>query len=143
VLGALAVAAILVAVGSFGPVNTLLRQSFTRMDPPATQFYLNGSPWVSGEYLAVPLGLIEQNGASDGTVKVRLWTVDASGKTVSSGTVDFGYRNGRGTQNLSVLVPASAQIVWAQIVGTTLSVHYRFEGSGLPTGTTPSPSGKH
>lgn len=143
VLGAVVLAAIVGTICSLGPVRAILRQSFTRTGSPTTEFYLNGSPWVSGEYLEVPLGVIEQNGPSAGTFKVRLWTVDGAGRTVSAVTVALPYRDGQGAQNLSVQVPATAQIVWAQIVGTTLSLHYRIEGSALPSSSaTASPVGK-
>lgn len=129
----------LAAVCTLTPVRTVLRQSFTEMGKPTTQFYLNGSPWVSGEYLEVPLGVTEQDGPSAGGFKVRLWTVDATGATVSSTTVTLAYRDGQGAENLSVTVPPSAQLVWAQIEGTSLSVHYRFEGTAL---ITPTPSAR-
>ena len=125
------------AVCTLSPVRTVLRQSFTKMGEPSTQFYLNGSPWVTGEYLEVPLGVTEQDGPSSGSFKVRVWTVDAGGGTVSSGTVALVYRDGQGARNFSVTVPLTAQVVWAQIEGTSLSVHYRFEGSAL---VTPTPS---
>lgn len=139
ILAVVAVGAVLAVVCSLGPVRTVLRQSFTDMSGPTAQFYLNGSPWVSGEYLEVPLGVIEQNGPSSGSLHVHLWTVDAQGKTVSSAVVPLGYRDGRGVQNVAVTVPVTAQIVWAQVQGTSLSVHYRFEGTALPS-ISPSPS---
>jgi hypothetical protein len=130
---------VLAAVCTLSPVRTVLRQSFTEMGKPTTQFYLDGSPWVSGEYLEVPLGVTEQDGPSAGGFKVRLWTVDGAGATVSSTTVTLAYRDGQGAENLRVTVPPSAQLVWAQIEGTSLSVHYRFEGTAL---ITPTPSAK-
>ena len=129
----------LAAVCTLTPVRTVLRQSFTEMGKPTTQFYLNGSPWVSGEYLEVPLGVTEQDGPSAGGFKVRLWTVNGTGATVSSTTVTLAYQDGQGAENLSVTVPPSAQLVWAQIEGTSLSVHYRFEGTAL---ITPTPSAR-
>ena len=140
ILVAVAVCAVLAAVLSIAPARTVLRQSFTDVRSPTTQFYLNGSPWVSGEYLEVPLGVIEQNGPGEGSFHIHLWTVDARGATVSSAVVPLAYRDGRGVQNVAVTVPADAQIVWAQVQGTSLSVHYRFEGTALPS-LSPSPSG--
>lgn len=127
------VAAAVYGVSTLGPVRTVLRQSFTPLSSPATQFYLNGDPWVSGEYLNVPLGAILQNGPGSAKYQIQVWTVDASGKTDASTTVTLAVQGGKGAANFMLPIPQGAQLVWAQIEGTSLSVHYRFAGSALPS----------
>lgn len=137
-----AVVVALVAAGIYGvcslsPVRKVLRQSFTQINTPTLQFYFNGDPWVSGELLNLPLGLLWHNGSSSGDYHVRVWIVDGGGKTDFSSTVALPVRDGAGTQNFSLLIPAGGQVVWAQVEGTSLSVHYRFAGSAFasPSGT--------
>lgn len=117
------------AVSTLGPVRTILRQSFTDETKPSVDFYFNGAPYVSGEWLQVPLGVL--NAPSSGAYSVRLWTVDAAGKVESSATATLRYTGGRGSVNVNVLTHGDGQIVLAQLVGTSLTVHYRYEGSPL------------
>ncbi len=136
---AVAVAAVLVVIaalfglGRLAPVRTVLRQSFTEISSPSTQFYLNGNPWISGEFLNVPLGIIVQNGQNVTSYRIHLWTVDGSGKTDASTMVTLPIRDGRGTANYQLPIPVEAQLVWAAVEGTSYSLHYRFAGSALPS----------
>lgn len=124
-------AAAIYGVCSLAPVRTVLRQSFTQISSPALQFYFNGNPWVSGELLNIPLG-IELHGSSGlKTYDVRVWMVDGGGKTDFSSTVALPVRNGTGAENFSLLIRAGGQVVWAQVAGTSLSLHYRFAGSAI------------
>ena len=126
-------------VSTLGPVRTLLRQSFTDQTKPTVDFYFNGAPYVSGEWLQVPLGVL--NAPRSGTYAVRLWIVDATGKVLSTGTAKLGYAQGHGAVNVNLLLHGSGQIVFARLVGTSLTVHYRYEGSPLGTAS-PSASRK-
>lgn len=134
-----AVALVLVAVaalygvGRLAPVRTVLRQSFTEISSPSAQFYLNGNPWISGRFLNVPLGIIVQNDRGVTVYRIRVWTVDGSGKTDASTTVTLPIRDGRGTANYQLSIPVQAQLVWAAVEGTSYSLHYRFAGSALPS----------
>jgi len=128
-IAALGVAAVYV-LASAGPVRTVLRQSFSQMSSPSIQFYFNGDPWVSGELLNVPLGIL-LNASYAGSYTVRLWTVDGAGKSDFSSTVTVPVRNGAGTANVSLPVPVGGQVLWAQLEGTSLAVHFRFAGSAL------------
>lgn len=132
-----AVVVALVAAGIYGlctlgPVRTVLRQSFTQMSSPYLQFYFNGTPWVSGELLNVPLGIIP-HGENASKYDVRLWVVDHAGKTDYSSTVALPVRGGMGTENYSLLVPPGGEVVWAQVSNTSLSLHFRFAGSAFFT----------
>lgn len=133
---------VLLVVGAFGlahvgPVRTVLRQSFTDETKPSVDFYFNGAPYVSGEWLQVPLGVL--NAPPSGAYSVRLWTVDAAGKVQSTASATLRYTGGRGSVNVNVLQHGAGQIVVAQLVGTSLTVHYRYEGSPLGSAF-PSPS---
>jgi hypothetical protein len=129
----LVVVAAVCAVCTLSPVRTVLRQSFTRISSPSRQLYLNGNPWVSGQFLNVPLGIFTQDGPSTGSYRIHVWTVNRAGQTDASTTVTLPIRDGKGTGNFSLPIPTDAQLVWAQLVGTSLSVHYRFAGSALPS----------
>lgn len=113
-------------------VHTVLRQSFTQVTSPSMQFYLNGDPYVSGEFLNVPLGIL-LNGSGAGGYTVHLWTVDGAGKSDSSTAVTVPVQSGAGAVNVSLPIPVDAQVLWAQVEGTSLSVHYRFAGSATAT----------
>ncbi len=114
-------------------MHTVLRQSFTEISSPGTQFYLNGNPWISGQFLNVPLGVIVQNDPGVTSYRIRLWTVDGSGRTDATTTVTLPIRDGRGTANYQLPIPVEAQLVWAALEGTSYSLHYRFAGSALPS----------
>jgi len=129
----LLVVAAVYGVCNLAPVRTVLRQSFTQVSSPNPQFYLNGNPWVSGQYLNVPLGIIRQGGHSAMSYKVHVWTVDHAGKTDATTTVTLPTQDGKGAANFKLPIPTDAQLVWAQVEGTSLSVHYRFAGSALPS----------
>lgn len=131
----LLVIAAVYGVCAISPVRTVLRQSFTQISAPNPQFYLNGNPWVSGQFLNVPLGIILQGGQNATSYKVHVWTVDHAGKTDASTTVTLPTRDGKGAVNFKLPIPTDAQLVWAQVEGTSLSVHYRFAGSALPSAT--------
>jgi hypothetical protein len=118
-----------VAVSSLGPVRTVLRQSFTDETKPNVDFYFTGDPYVSGEWIQVPLGVL--NAPQSGAYPVHLWTVDAAGKVESTATSTLRYTAGRGSVNVDVLQRGDGEIVVAQLVGTTLTVHFRYEGSPL------------
>jgi hypothetical protein len=137
----LAALAGLYGVSTLGPVHTVLRQSFTDEAKPSVDFYFNGAPYVSGEWLEVPLGVL--NGTQSGGYSVKLWIVDAAGKVQSTATAKLPAAAGRGAVNVNILLRGAGQIVWARLVGTSLTVHDRFEGSPLGTvspATTPSAS---
>jgi len=127
-----AAAAGIYAATTVGTVHTVLRQSFTQMSSPNIQFYLNGDPFLSGEFLSVPLGIL-LGGSGQGGYTVHLWTVDGAGKTDSSTAVTVPVQNGAGAVTASVPIPVGAQVLWAQVEGTSLSVHYRFAGSATAT----------
>jgi hypothetical protein len=133
------VALALFALCSLGPVRTILRQSFTNQTTPSVDFYFNGAPYISGEWLEVHLGVL--NAPASGAYEVRLWTVDAKGKVQSTETAKLAYTGGRGAVNVNFLLRGDGEILWAQLEGTPLAVHYRFEGSPLGT-LSPSPSVK-
>ena len=132
---AIALVLVLVAGGCgvtrLGPVRTILQQSYTDQTKPSVDFYFTGAPYVSGEWLQVPLGVL--NAPQTGTYAVRLWTVDAAGKVQSTGTAKLGYTRGRGAVNVNLLLRGDGQVVWVQLVDTSLTVHYRYEGSPLGT----------
>jgi hypothetical protein len=125
------VVAAVYGVCSLGPVRTVLRQSFTQISSPTLQFFFNGDPWVSGELLNVPLGVDWHSSSGPSTYNVRIWMVDGGGKTDFSSTVALPVRDGTGAENFSLLIPTGGQVVWAQVEGTSLSLHYRFAGSAL------------
>ena len=127
-----AAAAGIYAATTVGTVHTVLRQSFTQISSPNIQFYLNGDPFLSGEFLNVPLGIL-LGGSGAGGYTVHLWTVDGAGKTDSSTAVTVPVQNGAGAVTASVPIPVGAQVLWAQVEGTSLSVHYRFAGSATAT----------
>jgi hypothetical protein len=127
----LVVAAGLYGVSTIGPVRTVLGQSFTNETKPTVDFYFNGSPYVSGEWLEVPLGVL--NAPQSGTYTVKLWIVDVNGKVLSTETAKLPYKQGHGAANLNLLLRGAGQLVYAQVVGTSLTVHFRFEGSPLGT----------
>lgn len=133
VLTVVLAAAALFGIGNLGPVHRVLLQSFTQVGSPSMQFYLNGDPWVVGEFLNVPLGMIVQDDPGAVSFQVHVWTVSAAGKTDASTAVTLPVQNGKGAVNFSLPIPTDAQLVWAQVEGTSLSVHYRFAGSALPT----------
>ncbi|HZU55879.1 MAG TPA: hypothetical protein VFA06_08425 [Actinocrinis sp.] len=133
VAAVLAVVAALLGISRLAPVHTVLRQSFTEISSPNTQFYLNGNPWISGQFLNVPLGVIVQNDPSVTNYRIHVWTVDGSGKADASTTVTLPIRDGRGTANYQLPIPVEAQLVWAAVEGTPYSLHYRFAGSALPS----------
>ncbi len=120
-------------VCALSPVRILIRQSFTQISSPNTQFYLNGNPWISGQFLNVPIGMILQGGRAAKSYPVHVWTVDRAGKIDASTTVTLPTQNGKGAANFKLPIPTDAQLVWAQVEGTSLSVHYRFAGSALPS----------
>jgi hypothetical protein len=138
----LAALAGLYGVSTLGPVHTVLRQSFTDETKPSVDFYFNGTPYVSGEWLEVPLGVL--NGTQSGGYSVQLWIVDATGRVQSTATAKLAAAGGRGAVNVNILLRGAGQIVWARLVGTSLTVHDRFEGSPLGTvSPTPSVSASH
>jgi hypothetical protein len=126
-----------VAASSLGPVRTILKQSFTDQTKPSVDFYFTGAPYVSGEWIQVPLGVL--NGSNSGVYDVSLWTVDAAGKVESTANAKLPYAHGRGEVNVNILQKGDGQIVMARIVGMSLTVHYRYEGSPLGSAF-PSPS---
>ena len=138
----LLVIAAIYGVSTLTSVRTVLRQSFTQISSPNSQFYLNGNPWVSGQFLNVPLGIIRQGGPRTASYQIHVWTVDHTGKTDASTTVTLPASDGKGTANFKLPIPTDAQLVWAQVEGTSLSVHYRFAGSALPSASA-SASGSH
>ena len=129
----LLVIAAVYGVCTLSPARTVLRQSFTQISTPNMQFYLNGNPWISGQFLNVPIGMILQGGRAAKSYPVHVWTVDRAGKVDASTTVTLPTADGKGTANFKLPIPTDAQLVWAQVEGTSLSVHYRFAGSALPS----------
>lgn len=127
----LAVAVGLYGLTTLGPVRTILRQSFTNQTAPSVDFYFNGAPYISGEWLEVHLGVL--NAPASGVYSVRLWIVDAKDKVLTSQTTELSYTAGRGEANVNVLLNGNGEMIWAQLEGTALTLHYRFEGSPLGT----------
>jgi hypothetical protein len=134
----LGIVAALFGLGRLTPVRTVLRQSFTEISTPSTQFYLNGNPWISGQFLNVPLGVIVHSDPNVTSYRIHVWTVDGSGKTDASATVTLPVEDGKGTANYQLPIPVEAQLVWAALEGTPYSLHYRFAGSALPTASASS-----
>jgi hypothetical protein len=127
-IGGLVVAALAVTL-ALPPVQTVLRQSFTRLPSPYTALYFTSDPTVDGVALSVPITL-EPVDAGSTSYGVRVWTVSASGAvnadTRSKITAD---KKGVWSTVVRLTIAPTAAVVWVSLDGTAQTLHYRINGT--------------
>ena len=131
VLGLLAAPVAVAAVANIPAVKTVLRQSFSQAPTATTELYFAGSPSVSGADLNVPITVNVHDSAAR-SIAIRVWLVDAVGKTDSATTVDLTPVRGSASQVVTLQVPTDAEVVYVNLVGQPETLHYRIAGIRIP-----------
>jgi len=143
--GAALVVALLAWLGTLGSVQTILRQSFTKLPTPYTEMYFSGTPTVSGITLSVPVTVVNHATSQD-SFTLEVWTTDAAGKADTTTPIKVTPKHGEATVVVKVAVqmPADAQVLWINLAGQPQTLHYRIAGEAIPSSTaTPTPTAKH
>ncbi|MBR7825380.1 hypothetical protein KDK95_03600 [Actinospica sp. MGRD01-02] len=150
-IGAVAgvVVLVLVWVSSLSSVQTILRQSFSRLPTAYTEMYLSGTPTVSGITLSVPVTVVNHATTQD-SFTLKVWTVNGVGKTDTTTSIKVTPKHGEATVVVKVAVQISsdAQVLWINLVGQPQTLHYRIAGEAIPSPTatasaTPTTTAKH
>jgi len=107
------------------PVQTVLKQSFTRLPQPYAAIYFTSDPTIDGAVLSVPITV---HGVDTGisAYGVRVWTVTASGAVDASrkATVTAD-KNGVWATVVTLSIAPAAAVVWVSLDGTDQTLHYR------------------
>lgn len=139
------VLAVLGGLGSLSSVQTILRQSFTRLPTAYTEMYLSGTPTVSGITLSVPVTVVNHSTTQD-AFTLKVWTVNGAGKTDMTTSIKVAPKHGEATVVVKVAVqmPSDAQVLWINLAGQPQTLHYRIAGEAIPSPTATSTVGaKH
>lgn len=121
------VVVVLIGTWSVPAVHTVLRQSFTRLPAPYTQLYFTGQPSVNGTTLSVPV-TVDGRGTAARSFAVKVWLVNAAGKTDASTTVTLTPKDGVSATVVSLQIPGDAEVVFVNLVGHPETLHYRIAG---------------
>lgn len=130
-----AVAAVLalgLVLWSTGPVQAVIKQSFTRVPAAYTELYFTTTPGLDGLDLTVPLTVDAHNINVD-SFTLKVWLTNAAGKTDYSTTVKLKPVHGIARTVLNVQLPVDAEILWVNLSGQSRTLHYRVAGSPFPT----------
>jgi hypothetical protein len=132
-------------VSSLSPVQTILRQSFSRLPTAYTEMYLSGTPTVSGITLSVPVTVVNHATTQD-SFTLKVWTVNGAGKTDTTTSIKVTPKHGEATLvvRVAVQISSDAQVLWINLVGQPQTLHYRIAGEAIPSPTaTPTTTAKH
>lgn len=120
-----AVALILLLCTAFVPqVRTILRQSFTRLPQTSTALAFTSSPTISGATLSVPITVTGTNTGTD-TYRVKVWTVNAAGKTDGGTTAQVPMVKGVNATVVKLPIAVDAAVVWVSLDGTDHVIHFK------------------
>jgi hypothetical protein len=131
VLGLLAAPLAVAGLAQVPAVKTVLRQSFSQLPASSAELFFTSSPSVSGGALDVPI-TVNVHGAAVRSVAVKVWLVDAAGKTDAATTVDLTPVRGTVAQVVTLQVPTDAEVVFVNLVGQSQTLHYRIAGIRIP-----------
>jgi hypothetical protein len=106
------------------PVQTLLKQSFTRLPQPYASVYFTSSPVIDGGQLQVPV-TVKGVDTGQNTYGLHVWTVDAAGKIDRQATAKITTANGVSAKVISMHLAPDATVVWVSLDGTQQTIHYR------------------
>jgi len=128
-VGLLALALVL---WSTGPVQAVIRQSFTRIPTSYTELYFTSTPQLNGLDLTVPI-TVDAHYINVDSFTVKVWLTNAAGKTDYSTTLQLKAVHGIARTVQNVQLPVNAEILWVNLSGQSRTLHYRVAGSPLTT----------
>ncbi|HET9172608.1 MAG TPA: hypothetical protein VFN97_24495 [Actinospica sp.] len=105
-------------------VRTVLRQSFTHLPQTATALAFTASPTISGTTLSVPITVTGTNTGTD-TYHVKVWTVNAAGKTDGGTTAQVPQVKGVNATVVKLPIAVDAAVVWVSLDGTDHLIHFK------------------
>lgn len=131
VFGLLAALVALIGVSRIPAVQTVMRQSFSQLPSAYTELYFTSAPSVSGAALNVPI-TVNVHGAAAKPVTVKVWLVNAAGKTDAATSATLTPEHGTAARVVILQVPTDAEVVYASLVGQPQTLHYRIAGARFP-----------
>lgn len=129
-----ALAAALVTVGlaagiSLPSVQTVLKQSFTRIPQPYAALYFTSDPTLDGAALTVPIS-VQPTDEGVRSYNVRVWTATAAGTVNGNATTaTVAPKNGVWTTVVTLTIAPTAAVVWVALDGTQQTLHFRINGA--------------
>ena len=106
-------------------MQTVLKQSFTRLPRPYATVYFTSDPTVDGAALRVPL-TVESADTPQSDYGLDVWTVNAAGVVSAKASAKVTTRGGTAaTTVVTMTVTPDASVVWVSLNGTQQTLHYR------------------
>ncbi len=110
---------------ALSPVQTVLKQSFTRLPQPYATIYFTSEPTIDGAALRVPL-TVESADTPQGNYGLNVWTVNASGAVNGKASAKVTTHGSTATTTVVTLpVTPDAAMIWVSLNGTQQTLHYR------------------
>jgi hypothetical protein len=110
---------------ALSPVQTVLKQSFTRLPQPYATIYFTSDPTIDGAALHVPL-TVESADTPHGDYGLNVWTVNAAGAVSGKASAKVTTHGATAaTTVVTMTVTPDASVVWVSLNGTQQTLHYR------------------